>query len=134
MAKVIITGGSRGLGFENAKTLKAQGHELLLVAKDQVRLQSAAAELQCEYRAVDLADLAATKAIFTEILSTFGVPEILILAHGVMSEKMSKTLKTNNEEWRRVLSINLDSVFCALNILGAPMADARNGRIIIYSA
>ena len=51
-----------------------------------------------------------------------------------MSEKISKTLKTNNEEWRRVLSINLDSVFCALNILGAPMADARNGRIIIYSA
>lgn len=134
MAKVLITGGSRGLGFENAKALKAQGHELLLVAKDQVRLQSAAAELQCEYRAVDLADLTATKATFTEILSTFGVPEILILAHGVMSEKMSKTLKTNNEEWRRVLSINLDSVFCALNILGAPMADARNGRIIIYSA
>ena len=134
MAKVIITGGSRGLGFENAKALKAQGHELLLVAKDQVRLQSAAAELQCEYRAVDLADLTAAKATFTEILSTFGVPEILILAHGVMSEKMSKTLKTNNEEWRRVLSINLDSVFCALNILGAPMADARNGRIIIYSA
>ncbi len=134
MAKVIITGGSRGLGFENAKALKAQGHELLLVAKDQVRLQNAAAELQCEYRAVDLADLTATKATFTEILSTFGVPEILILAHGVMSEKMSKTLKTNNEEWRRVLSINLDSVFCALNILGAPMADARNGRIIIYSA
>lgn len=134
MAKVIITGGSRGLGFENAKALKAQGHELLLVAKDQVRLQSAAAELQCEYRAVDLADLTATKATFIEILSTFGVPEILILAHGVMSEKMSKTLKTNNEEWRRVLSINLDSVFCALNILGAPMADARNGRIIIYSA
>lgn len=134
MAKVIITGGSRGLGFENAKALKAQGHELLLVAKDQVRLQNAAAELQCEYRAVDLADLTATKATFTEIISTFGVPEILILAHGVMSEKMSKTLKTNNEEWRRVLSINLDSVFCALNILGAPMADARNGRIIIYSA
>ncbi len=134
MAKVIITGGSRGLGFENAKALKAQGHELLLVAKDQVRLQNAAAELRCEYRAVDLADLTATKATFTEILSTFGVPEILILAHGVMSEKMSKTLKTNNEEWRRVLSINLDSVFCALNILGAPMADARNGRIIIYSA
>ncbi len=134
MAKVIITGGSRGLGFENAKALKAQGHELLLVAKDQVRLQSAAAELQCEYRAVDLADLDATKSTFTEILSTFGVPETLILAHGVMSEKMSKTLKTNNEEWRRVLSINLDSVFCALNILGAPMADARNGRIIIYSA
>ena len=134
MAKVIITGGSRGLGFENAKALKAQGHELLLVAKDEARLKSAAAELQCEYRAVDLADLDATKTTFTEILESYGAPEILILAHGVMSEKMSKTLKTTNEEWRRVMAINLDSVFCAVNILGAAMADARNGRIIIYSA
>ena len=134
MAKVVITGGSRGLGFENAKSLKEQGHELLLVAKDEVRLKESAAQLQCEYRAVDLGDLAATKKTFTEILTSFGTPEILILAHGVMSEKMSKTLKTNNEEWRRVMAINLDSVFCALNVLGAAMADARNGRIIIYSA
>ena len=134
MAKVIITGGSRGLGFENAKALKAQGHELLLVAKDEARLKSAAAELQCKYRAVDLADLTATKNTFTDIVSNFGVPEILILAHGVMSEKMSKTLKTTNEEWRRVMAINLDSVFCAVNILGAAMAEARNGRIVIYSA
>jgi len=134
MAKVIITGGSRGLGFENAKALKAQGHELLLVAKDEARLKSAAAELQCKYRTVDLANLTATKNTFTEILESYGAPEILILAHGVMSEKMSKTLKTTNEEWRRVMAINLDSVFCAVNILGAPMADARNGRIIIYSA
>ena len=134
MAKVLITGGSRGLGFENAKSLKAQGHELLLVAKDKERLKESAAQLQCEYRAVDLGDLAATKNTFAEILTSFGTPEILILAHGVMSEKMSKTLKTNNEEWRRVMAINLDSVFCALNVLGAAMADARNGRIIIYSA
>ena len=134
MGTVVVTGGSRGLGLETAKALKSAGHQILLVAKDLTRLQSAAQELQCEYRAVDLADLDATKTTFTEILESYGAPEILILAHGVMSEKMSKTLKTTNEEWRRVMSINLDSVFCAVNILGAAMADARNGRIIIYSA
>lgn len=134
MGTVVVTGGSRGLGFETAKALKSAGHQILLVAKDETRLQNAAAELQCEYRAVDLANLDATKTTFTEILESYGAPEILILAHGVMSEKMSKTLKTTNEEWRRVMSINLDSVFCVVNILGAAMAEARNGRIIIYSA
>jgi len=83
---------------------------------------------------VDLADPFAARAVFNEMLNTFGVPEILILAHGVMSAKMSKTLKTDLEEWRRVMAINLDSVFTAVNILGAPMAEARNGRIIIFSA
>jgi NAD(P)-dependent dehydrogenase (short-subunit alcohol dehydrogenase family) len=32
------------------------------------------------------------------------------------------------------MAINLDSVFCAVNTLAAPMADARKGRVIIFSA
>jgi NAD(P)-dependent dehydrogenase (short-subunit alcohol dehydrogenase family) len=51
-----------------------------------------------------------------------------------MSEKMSKTLKTTDAEWRRVMAINLDSVFTIVNGLVPAMAEARNGRIIIYSA
>ena len=134
MSLVIVTGGSRGLGYESAKALRAQGHQIVLVAKDKDRLVEAASQLDCEYRAVDLADIDAAKKTFEEILESFGTPEILILAHGVMSAKMSKTLKTDNEEWRRVMAINLDSVFCAVNILATPMADARNGRVIIFSA
>ena len=134
MGLVIVTGGSRGLGFETARSLKEQGHEVLLVAKDQVRLTSAAQTLNCQFRTVDLEDLEAARRAFQEILATFGAPEILVLAHGVMSEKMSKTLRTTNEEWRRVMAINLDSVFCAVNILGGAMAEARNGRIIVFSA
>ena len=134
MSLAVVTGGSRGLGFETARALKAAGHEVLLVAKDPVRLQEAATKLGAQYRAVDLEDLVATEAVFKEILATFGAPQILVLAHGVMSEKMSKTLKTNVQEWRRVMAINLDSVFIAVNILGAAMAEARDGRIVIYSA
>jgi 3-oxoacyl-[acyl-carrier protein] reductase len=134
MGLAVITGGSRGLGYETARALKAAGHTILLVAKDPVRLAQSASELGAEFRAVDLADIDAARYVFKEILTTFGTPEILVLAHGVMSEKMSKTLRTTNEEWRRVMAINLDSVFTALNILGAAMADARKGRIVIYSA
>jgi NAD(P)-dependent dehydrogenase (short-subunit alcohol dehydrogenase family) len=134
MALAVITGGSRGLGFETARALHAVGHTIVLVAKDPVRLAESAAALGCEYRAVDLADIDAAREVFTEILTTFGTPEILVLAHAVMSEKMSKTLRTTNEEWRRVMATNLDSVFTAINILGAAMAEARNGRIIVYSA
>ena len=134
MGLAIVTGGSRGLGFETAKALKAAGHDLLLIAKDPVRLAQSAATLGAEYVAIDMENLDQVRDSFKAILEKFGAPEILVLAHGVMSEKMSKTLRTTNEEWRRVMSINLDSVFCALNILGAAMAEARNGRIIVYSA
>jgi len=134
MSLVVVTGGSRGLGFETAKALRALGHDIVLVAKDSARLEQTAAELNCDYRSVDLEDIDAAKKCFDEILETFGTPEILIIAHAVMSAKMSKTLKTDNDEWRRVMAINLDSVFCALNILAAPMAAARSGRVIVFSA
>ena len=53
MSLVIVTGGSRGLGFETAKALRAQGHQIVLVAKDKDRLIESASQLDCEYRAVD---------------------------------------------------------------------------------
>jgi 3-oxoacyl-[acyl-carrier protein] reductase len=134
MGLVIVTGGSRGLGFECAKELATLGHQIVLVAKDKARLEEAAKHLGAAYRSVDLEDIDAARSAFEEILESFGTPEIVILAHGVMSAKMSKTLKTDNTEWRRVLAINLDSVFSALNILAAPMAEARAGRVVIFSA
>lgn len=134
MGLAVVTGGSRGLGYETARALKEAGHDLVLVAKDPARLAQSASTLGANYIAIDLEDIDAARDGFRSLLEKYGTPEILVLAHGVMSEKMSKTLRTTNEEWRRVMAINLDSVFCALNILAAPMAEARNGRIIIYSA
>jgi len=134
MSLAIITGGSRGLGFECAKALRAEGHDVVLVAKDSERLSQAAAQLLCKYVAVDLENIAESERHFKEIVQRFGAPDILILAHGVMSAKVSKTLKTDSAEWRRVMAINLDAVFCALNTVAAPMAEARSGRVIVFSA
>ena len=134
MGLAVITGGSRGLGLQCAREMVRAGHRVLLVAKDPGRVAAAAAEIGAEFRAVDLENQSATRTVFEEILATYGAPEILILAHGVMSEKMSKTLRTTDAEWRRVLAINLDSTFTIVNILGAAMAAARIGRIIIFSA
>jgi NADP-dependent 3-hydroxy acid dehydrogenase YdfG len=60
MGYTLVTGGSRGLGFECAKALSALGQTVVLIAKDETRLAQAAASLGCEYQAVDLEDLEAT--------------------------------------------------------------------------
>ena len=141
MALAIVTGASRGLGFENANSLAALGYDIALIAKDPARLLLVQQTLQSNYPnqkfitfAVDLEDMQATRKTVALISAEGLVPEIMILAHGVMSEKMSKTLKTNDAEWRRVMAINLDSVFTIVNGLAPAMVEARNGRIIIYSA
>ena len=64
MALAIVTGASRGLGFENAKSLAALGHDIVMIAKDSSRLLLAQQTLQRQYPnqkfltyAVDLEDM-----------------------------------------------------------------------------
>ena len=141
----IVSGGSRGLGLETARGLAAAGFDLALIAKDQQRLDGARESLISEFaatqsgltittHAVDLEDQVATRNIATQINTTLTTPKVLVLAHGVMSEKMSKTLRTTDAEWNRVMNINLNSVFILVNALAPAMADARDGRVVIYSA
>jgi NAD(P)-dependent dehydrogenase (short-subunit alcohol dehydrogenase family) len=141
----IISGGSRGLGFETARGLAAAGFDLALIAKDAQRLESARQSLLGEFassqtglaittHAVDLEDQVATRDMATQITTTLATPKVLVLAHGVMSEKMSKTLRTTDAEWNRVMDINLNSVFTLVNTFVPAMAESRDGRVIIYSA
>ena len=141
MGLAVVTGASRGLGFESAKALASAGFDLAMIAKDPSRLNLAQQKLSESFPnqkftvyPVDLQDISATRAITEKIAANEETPEILMIAHGVMSEKMSKTLKTNDQEWRRVMAINLDSVFTLVNGLVPAMVDARKGRVIIYSA
>ncbi len=134
MGLVFVTGASRGLGREVARALVEKGHQVIGIGKDPQNAQAAAAELGIPFELVDLQDISATRQMAHQLLDKYGVPEIMVLAHGVMSEKMAKTLRTNDAEWSRVMDINLNSVFTLVNAIGAPMAEARNGRVIIFSA
>ena len=143
----IISGGSRGLGFEVAKALTLQGFDIALIAKDKQRLANAAQQLRdadthqngthtahISTFACDLEQPQLVRELIDSLNQSLATPTVLVLAHGVMSEKMSKTLKTNDAEWRRVMAINLDSVFQLVNGIAPAMAEARNGRVIIFSA
>lgn len=139
MKWAIVTGGSRGLGYETAKALILAGFFVYIIGKDEERAQQSANVLGCKYRAVDVADSEKFRQVLKEInldaaTNGLGTLDVLVLAHGVMSEKMSKTLRTDDAEWRRTLSINLDAVFTAVNELAPAMTEARKGRVVIYSA
>ena len=141
----IVSGGSRGLGFETARGLAARGYDLALIAKDAERLKLAREQLLAEYsstqsglsittHAADLENQEITRKVAQELIASLPTPKVMVLAHGVMSEKMSKTLRTTDAEWNRVMAINLDSVFTLVNVIAPAMADARDGRLVIYSA
>ena len=56
--KILITGGSRGIGYHLAKRFVAEGADVLIVGRNADTLQSAASELGCKYLAFDITDIA----------------------------------------------------------------------------
>lgn len=131
----VVTGGSRGLGAECARQLVAQGHDVVLVARDPDRLAATANAIGARgWIAADLGEPLAVRSMIDNLISAYGVPDVALMAHGVMSGKMTKTLRTDGSEWRRVMSINLDSVFSMMQGFGAPMAERRSGRLIVFGA
>ena len=110
----LVTGASSGLGLRFAQCLAENGAAVALVARRADRLKTLAAEIEKSGgKAVaieaDVTDRAAMTKAFDAAEQAFGTVTILVnnagVAHGGRAVDMPE------EEWRRVLSTNLDAVF-----------------------
>jgi NAD(P)-dependent dehydrogenase (short-subunit alcohol dehydrogenase family) len=134
----VISGGSRGIGFAAAKELGGLGATVVLVGQSPENLSSAVSNLlalgvDADSICVDVSDgEKVSESIGNHSLAPQA--DILINSAGVMSEKMAKTLRTSNQEWQRVMGINLDGTFNLISAIGPQMAQRKSGRIINVSA
>ena len=111
---------------------------MVLVGRDAGRLEQAVGALVAEGvdaagAQVDVADAAAVRAL-PDRLGPLGAVDVLVNAAGVMSERWAKTLRTSDEEWRRVLGTNLDGVFATTAAFAPGMVERRWGRVVNLSA
>jgi NAD(P)-dependent dehydrogenase (short-subunit alcohol dehydrogenase family) len=134
----VISGGSRGIGFAAGKQLAELGATVFLLGRTSESAEQAADTLVAQ--GLDAVGLGVNVADGTQLEEVIGKhpvaknADILINSAGVMSERMSKTLRTSPQEWQRVLSTNLDGTFNLILAIAPAMADRRSGRIINVSA
>lgn len=130
----LVTGASSGLGVQFARALADNGAAVALVARRADRLKSLKDEIEGKGgRAVsieaDVTDRAAMARAFDAAEKAFGTVTILVnnagIAHGGRAVEMPP------EEWRKVLSTNLDAVFfCAQEAARRILAAKKQGTII----
>ena len=110
----LVTGASSGLGTQFARALADNGAAVALVARRPERLKALKAEIEGKGgKAIaveaDVTDRAAMTRAFDAAEKAFGTVTILVnnagIAHGGRAVEMAP------EEWRNVLSTNLDAVF-----------------------
>jgi 3-oxoacyl-[acyl-carrier protein] reductase len=111
----LVTGASSGLGQQFARALADNGAAVALVARRADRLAAFKAELEKSgAKAVaieaDVNSSADMKLAFDEAEKAFGTVTILVNNAGV-AQKPMRAVEVSTEEWRRVLSTDLDAVF-----------------------
>jgi len=130
----MVTGASSGLGIRFAEVLAASGAAVVLVARRADRLAAVKSQIEaCGGRAIaveaDVRDGAAMRAAFDTAEKAFGTVTILVNNAGVAHS--GRAVELAEEEWRRVLSTNLDAVFyCAQEAARRMLAAGERGAIV----
>ena len=130
----LVTGASQGIGAACALALSEAGHRVALVARNVSSLEDVAASLPGESLVIptDVLDPAALEAAFAQVESTWGPVEILVVNAGAA---MSATVvKTTDEDWQRLIDLNLTAPFRCLRRALPSMTSAGWGRVVVIAS
>ena len=108
---ILITGGSRGIGFTTAKLFLDEGATVIITSKNQEQIDKAKEELR------DIVGIKAditkendVKNLIATIIEKFGRIDILINNAGVLP-RFKMLHEISEEEWNEIIDVNLTGQF-----------------------
>ncbi|WGL54027.1 glucose 1-dehydrogenase [Nocardioides sp. BP30] len=126
---VIVTGASSGLGAQFARALHRSGAQVVAIARRKDRLDELAAECPgLEGRALDVTDDEGCAALVADVLAAHGRVDGLVNNAGMGHP--TPAISESLEEFRRVLDVNLTSVFHLARLVAPSMIERRHGSIV----
>ena len=134
----LVTGAGRGIGKESAKTLASCGAFVIVnynsspdaaeqTVKEIIKQGGMAAPVQC-----DVSDFDACGKMMEMIINNYGHLDILVNNAGVTRDGL--IMKMSEEDFSRVVDINLKGTFNCIRHVSRMMLKQRSGRIISLSS
>ncbi len=131
----LITGASRGIGRAIACAFASAGYDLFLTClRSEESLKQLCRDLseRCGVRAVpfcgDMGDFAAVQSLFS------GIRRLDVLVNNAGISHIGLLSDMSPEEWRRVMSTNLDSCFYTCKLAVPLMVHEKRGKILNISS
>lgn len=133
----VVTGGNRGIGLGLARGLARAGAAVAIWSRDQERNRAAAAELEgvgaeAAAFACDVSVPADVEEALTATLERFGRVDSLFANAGTTGVGFLPDL--DEEEWRRVLDVNLTGAYLCARAAAGHMIERGEGGSLVFTA
>lgn len=146
----LITGGSRGIGAETVRMFSEAGARVAFsYEKARDRAESVVADCggpgSCRAIQQELSAPEDGRALVAAAVAAFGRLDVLVVNHGIWPAEDMPVSRMPDEQWRRTLAVNLDSVFGLVQAAVAQMESQKraggedaggkaNGHIVLISS
>lgn len=130
----LVTGATGGIGGAVARTLRGAGATVAVSGTRRERLEALAGELGegCAALPCDLADAEAAAGLAARAETALGGLDVLVNNAGIARDALA--LRMKEEDWRRVLDVNLTAAFLLARAALRGMMRRRSGRIVSVSS
>lgn len=134
----LVTGGASGIGKGSALALARAGARVVVADRNEAGARVTAAAIendggQALALGADVAESAACNDLIARAVEWGGGVQVLFHAAGVVSPR-TPIAEMSDDEWRRVLSINLDGTFYMCRAIVPEMIRQQSGSIILMSS
>ncbi|AWN19601.1 3-oxoacyl-[acyl-carrier-protein] reductase [Streptococcus sobrinus] len=133
---VFITGSTRGIGLAIAHKFASQGANIVLNGRsaisDELLDQFSDYDVKVVAISGDVSDSADANRMVAEAIEALGSVDVLVNNAGITNDKL--VLKMTEEDFEKVLKINLTGAFNMTQAVLKPMSKARQGAIINMSS
>ncbi|MFH0792302.1 MAG: SDR family NAD(P)-dependent oxidoreductase [bacterium] len=126
----IITGGSSGIGLATAKKFIAEGAKVVIADINRETGEKAEQETGAMFIKTDVSDSGQVQNLINKTIEKYGQLDIMINNAGVAV--MGSALDCPDEDFERVISINLRGVFLGTKYAAQKMKD--KGGVILNTA
>jgi 3-oxoacyl-[acyl-carrier protein] reductase len=124
---VIVTGASRGIGAAIAQHFVAEGENVVTLSRTGIAPSGCAKSF-----GVDVADSTQVNEAIKAAVAEFGPIDVAVANAGITRDGIA--MRMSDDQWRDVLSINLDGAFYTARAAMASMVRARSGSIIFIGS